>query len=231
MIKLGKPETVTIFNQRSLSTLVRAIKLSYCQFSLILVRCNYVALQKKVAEELEVANQLPLPIGKIYLPESITTLFTPIYLEFKSQSLSCLMVFGLESVKAIEQLLVATNQVRDEFRKNLTLPLVIWVTDDILQKLTRFAPDFKSWASASIKFALPPNELLALWQQIAQDFLEQLLSAKAEFISNQELALAPGCQRRQALEFAREDLSIDEINLEPSLEAVWLLILGRDAYV
>ncbi len=37
------------------------------------------------------------------------------------------MVFGLESVGNLDELWSATNQVREEFRKNFPFPLVLWV--------------------------------------------------------------------------------------------------------
>ncbi len=37
------------------------------------------------------------------------------------------MVFGLESVGDLDVLWSATNQVREEFRKNFPFPLVLWV--------------------------------------------------------------------------------------------------------
>ena len=54
----------------------------------------------------------------------------------------------------------STNQVRDEFRKNFTCPVILWVTDDIVTKMIRLAPDFKSWAAATIKFELAVDELI-----------------------------------------------------------------------
>ncbi|NEO66769.1 MAG: hypothetical protein F6J98_42925, partial [Moorea sp. SIO4G2] len=54
---------------------------------------------------------------------------------------SALLIVGLESVVSLEELLTSTNQVRDEFRKRLTFPLILWVNDQVLQKLMRLAPD------------------------------------------------------------------------------------------
>jgi len=52
----------------------------------------------------------------------------------------------------IEELLVATNFVRDEFRKQFSFPLVLWVNQEILQKMIRLAPDFKNWTTTAIRF-------------------------------------------------------------------------------
>jgi WD40 repeat protein len=149
-----------------------------------------------------------------------------------TQSPSALVVFGLQSVKAIDRVLASTNQLRDEFRKNLSIPLVLWVTDEVLQKLTRFAPDFKSWAATSIKFELDTEQLLNLWNKTADDIFSRLRTSDLEqFVTNKTLGLAPGCRRRQELESAIRDLSSRDVDLAPSHRAIWTLILGRDAFV
>ena len=75
------------------------------------------------------------------------------------------MVRGLESVVAINQLIISTNIMRDEFRKQFRFPLVLWVNDEILCKLVWLAPDFKDWAASTIRFDLPTNQLVESEQQ------------------------------------------------------------------
>ncbi|MGK7924052.1 MAG: NACHT domain-containing protein [Spirulina sp.] len=146
---------------------------------------------------------------------------------------SALVVFGLELVKDPDRLFKATNQVREEFRKHLSIPVIFWVTDDLLQKLTRLAPDFKSWAAASIKFELPlgESESAALLWQITDNLFRQLLKAGAEkFLPNEALDLAPGCRTRRELECARNELLPFPKRLNPVSKATWQFLLGRDAY-
>ena len=172
-----------------------------------------------------------VPVSELELRKSIKSLYTPIVASLTGKQTSALIVFGLESVKAIDQVLIATNQVRDEFRKNLTIPLVLWVTDEVLQKLTRFAPDFKSWAATSIKFDLTTEHLLDLWQQTEDELLTTLLGGDlGEFLPNGALHLAPGCRRRQELESAWRDLKSRGLHLKPRQRGIWPFILGRDAY-
>lgn len=145
--------------------------------------------------------------------------------------ISALMVFGLESVADLDRVLVATNQVREEFRKHFTCPIVLWATDEVLQKLTRFAPDFKNWASAAIKFELALEESMKLWWKTTDRLFRELIDAGAErFVSNAELGLAPLDRDRRELECARLDLLAAETNLSPIVEAIWAFLLGRDAY-
>ncbi|WP_204105692.1 MULTISPECIES: hypothetical protein [Spirulina sp. CCY15215] len=257
MDRQRKGQTAKKTNARSLSTLLRALLLSQGQFAPILVRCNYQGLREQIWQQFqeEVFLRSPdlQPLQTIHLNPSISTLLSPLLdaLEEKKslesakkhhnqiqpsalspQPLpSALVVFGLELVKDPDRLLKATNQVRDEFRKHLPLPVIIWVTDDLLQKLTRLAPDFKSWAAASIKFELPLSESAALWWQTTDSLFQQLLEAGAEkFLTNEAIDLAPGCPTRRELECARRELSPFPKHLNPASVATWHFILARDAY-
>lgn len=145
-------------NRRSLKKLIRAITLSQGQFSLILVCCNFSP------QPLQVLNQLQdlscIAIQGVMLHPQVDTLFTAILTALEEPPPPALVVFGLESVGAIDQVLNATNLVRDEFRKQFPFPLVLWINDDILQKLIRLAPDFKSWAANPIRLEVPHNQSL-----------------------------------------------------------------------
>ena len=161
--RLKLQETAS-YNERSLKTLVRSIAMSQQQFSLILVRCNYEQLRQQIAERLREISSVP--IQDIVLPASVKTLYTTLQASTRPNgsspvdAASALMVFGLETVEAIDELMASTNQVRDEFRKNFCCPVILWVTDDIVTKMIRLAPDFKSWAAATIKFEMAVDELI-----------------------------------------------------------------------
>jgi hypothetical protein len=168
--RLKLQETAS-YNERSLKTLVRSIAMSQQQFSLILVRCNYEQLRQQIVKRLR--EMSPLPIQDLVLPASVKTLYTTLLANTLHSGLpphipvSALMVFGLETVVAIDELMASTNQVRDEFRKNFSCPVVLWVTDDIVTKMIRLAPDFKSWAAATIKFEMAVDELINFMAQRA----------------------------------------------------------------
>lgn len=229
MKEQDRPEEIAASNERSLSTLSRAINLSNGNFALILVRCNYEVCSSKMWQRLQELTESPL--SQLVLQKSIKTLFGSILAAIIDEQTSALVVFGLESVTALDQVLILTNRVRDEFRKSLTFPLVLWITDEVLQKLARFAPDIKSWAATSIKFELATEQLLALWQQTADELFAAILdSDMGEFLPNHILNLAPSCRRRQELEAALRDLHTRDVSLDPALVATWQFILGRDAF-
>jgi WD40 repeat protein/tetratricopeptide (TPR) repeat protein len=229
MREQNRPEEVAVANERSLSTLSRAITFSEGQFALILVRCNYDVCKEQMWRRLQELTNVSLI--KLALQESTKTLYTTILSALAGEQAAALLVFGLESVAAIDQMLISTNQVREEFRLNLTLPLVLWVTDEVLQKLTRFAPDFKSWAATSIKFELNTDHLLSLWDRTTDKLFSTILESDlAEFLPNNVLNLAPGCRQRQELEAALRDLHARGVGLKPVQRATWQFILGRDAF-
>ena len=222
-------EKIGAANERSLLTLSRAITLSEGHFALILVRCNYEICSWQMWQQLQELTASPL--SELVLQQSNKSLYSPIMAALALKKTSALIVFGLESVEAIDPVLISTNQLRDEFRKSLSVPLVLWITDEVLQKMTRFAPDFKSWAATSIKFELKSDELFALWHQTADALFADILdSDSAEFLPNEVLNLAPGCRRRQELESALRDLSAREVILEPAIVSTWRFIRGRDAF-
>lgn len=148
-------EVMVVNNARSLRRLARAIAMSQGQFSLILVCCNCPPLRLQAVNQLQELSCVQ--IQELTVHPSVNTLFTTILTAIEEPPPPALMVFGLESVVAIEQVLSATNMVRDEFRKQFPFPLVLWINDEILQKLIRLAPDFKSWAANPIRFDMPKN--------------------------------------------------------------------------
>ena len=136
-------------NGQSLRKLARAIIMSQGHFALILVCCKFSP------QPLSVLNQLQefsaLPIQGVMLPPSVDTLFTAIRTAVDEPPPPAVVVFGLDSVVAVDQVLSATNLVREEFRKQFPFPLVLWIDDTILQKMIRLAPDFKSWAANPLR--------------------------------------------------------------------------------
>ena len=127
------------YNERSFSTLMRALRLSQGYFSFVLVNCNSLALRQEIVDRLQ-ANCAVKP-RQLFLPESATTLYRTIAAEVDGEQPPALMILGLESVQAIDRLLVSTNLLCSEFSKKFSFPVVFWVTDELLRKIIRTAPD------------------------------------------------------------------------------------------
>lgn len=157
MINLIKTQDDNTSTTAAIARLARAITLSQGQFSLLLVCCNSSNKQQLMS----LLNEfLPIAIAQLSLPASAQTLYTTISSAIGSNHPEALIVDGLESVVAINQLIISTNLMRDEFRKQFQFPLVLWVNDEILRKLLLLAPDLKDWTATTIRIDLPDHVLV-----------------------------------------------------------------------
>lgn len=127
------------YNERSFSTLIRALRLSQGYFSFVLVNCNSLALRQQIVDRLQAT--CAVKPRQLFLPESATTLYRTIAAEVEGEQPPALMLLGLESVQAIDRLLVSTNLLCSEFSQKFSFPVVFWVTDELLRKIIRTAPD------------------------------------------------------------------------------------------
>lgn len=218
-------ERITIENEQSLNTLVRAINYSQGEFSLILARCNYAALQQKITQVLR--EQCPIDIRELNLPPSSRTLYTAIKSELGDNHPSALMIFGLEGIEELDAVLTSTNQVREEFRKEFSFPLVLWINDTILQKLIKLVPDLESWSTA-VEFEMTVQDLLERIQQTTDEVFTRVLDAgSGPFQGSSRFKLSAGSCRWEELEFAHKDLQSQGVSLEPELAASFEFVLGR----
>ncbi|MGB7440778.1 MAG: hypothetical protein WA919_06890, partial [Coleofasciculaceae cyanobacterium] len=186
-------------NNDVLEELAWAIEASEGEFTLFFARCNYGYLQEELVRGLR--EKCSLPIHEIHLQPSVKTLYTTLVEDLGQEKPAAVMVFGLESVAAIEEVLTSTNNVREEFRKNCPFPLVLWVNDQILHLLIRLVPDFKSWGT-TFNFRLAVTELIDFLSHCTQEILREVLTA-GEFVSNTEIL---GYSHRQEIESALQDL-------------------------
>ncbi|MDF5725734.1 MAG: AAA family ATPase, partial [Rhizonema sp. PD37] len=208
------PEDVNAENEKSLQTLVRAIRLSQGEFSLILVRCNYAELRDRIIQRLR--EKSPVQIKEITLTASAKTLYSTILAELENENPSALVVFGLESVTEINKVLTSSKYVREEFRKNFTFPMLLWVNDRVVQKLNRLATDFANWATR-IEFTLTKDELV--------HFLHQ----KTDEIFANDTNLNP--KTYYELETARKNLQNCGQVLESVVEASLEFVIGLNYYL
>jgi FtsZ-interacting cell division protein YlmF len=144
------------FNQLAFKNLLRAIASSERQFSLILVSCPPSDIHQQIIKKLQA--QCDLPIREIILHPATTDLFSVIQSFIQTQYidryLGALLISGLDSLIAPEDLLRTTNLIREEFRKNFPFPLVLWVNDEITSLLRRCAPELRHWATTPIHFEM-----------------------------------------------------------------------------
>ncbi|MFB2837789.1 eIF2A-related protein [Floridanema evergladense] len=215
---------IMLLNEDSLKTLIRGITQFQGEFSLILAVCNYRPLRDRIVQHLK--EQCPIEIHELVLEQSVQTLYTRIAEEFGREQPDALMIFGLETVRDLDQVLTATNQIREEFRK-LAFPLVLWVTDEILQKLIRLVPDFHSWAT-TVEFGITTEELINFIQQTVDEVFAKILNSReVVFLDNAALDLEKDSPRCTELKSAQQELQNREVKLDAAQEAGLEFILGR----
>jgi len=152
----NSPDTTTNYTA-AITRLTRAIMMSDGEFSLMLACCN-IKWQEQIVSCLKEFSSAD--IREILIPPSAKTLYTPLIEAIGTSQPEALIVTGLESVVEINQLIISTNLMRDELRKQFPFPVVLWVNDEIVRKLVWLAPDLKDWASSTIRFDVPNHELI-----------------------------------------------------------------------
>jgi tetratricopeptide (TPR) repeat protein len=208
-----RPDDVAVYNENALEELAWAIEASVGEFKLFLARCNYTNLRSHLVERLQTLTSANIRI--LELKASETTLFTRIQVELGEELPDVFMVFGLESVGNLDELLTATNQVREEFRKHFHFPLVLWVNDEVLRKLMRLAPDFESWATTT-EFLIATDELIDFLKQAVEQFFEGKLTLNLE-----------ACRE---IKRACYELQGRELELDLELHAIVESLLGFTEY-
>ena len=225
MPSLYRVEDADAYNKNSMQELAWAIETSQGEFSLILARRNYEALQDYIVRKLR--QVCAIEFQEIYLNQSVKSLYTTILEQLGDQQPAAVMVFGLDSLSNLEQVLITTNQVREEFRKHCPFPLVLWVNDNVLQKLIRSVPDLESWATTT-NFVLSSNQLIeALAERESYLFTRILDAGGDQFLPNTAIL---GSSYRRELDSALKDLQTRGDVLDITQEATLPFVLGREAY-
>lgn len=216
-------------NQRSLNRLSRAISLSQGQFSLIIVCCNYQCLQQAIINQLLAETKYNL--SQLTLKTKARTLFTNISQHLKNLEAEpdSIIVCGFDQVINLDELLLSTNQVRDEFRKNFPFPVVLWVNDHVLRKMMKLAPDFNSWAAATIKFDFSNEELIKLLEGQTRELINHYWqSIIPELIDYSTIQL--DFPQRLEMENAMKELQVRGYELNIRLKAHLEFLLAIDDY-
>ncbi len=211
-------------NKRSVNQITRTIQLSD-EFTLILACCNYTRLRWHIIEQIKESSSVK--IREIFLPDSVETLYTFIRNELENEGLpKALMVLNLESVKRIDDVLSAANQVRDEFSNDFPFPIVLWVNDEILDKFLRIAPDLRSWAGVPIRFEPNDDELIDSLRQNTDYIFNEILESSDISFQNYNSKVQTTVTLLNHLEFElfTRDLEHRKMNLELKADLQFLKI-------
>jgi WD40 repeat protein len=229
MVKRQQAENIITANEQSLRSLERAITFSKNQFSVIFLCCNYEFLRELILEQLAVKGWGNQRIQSITLAKNTTSLYNIIQSQLTINEPAGLMIMGFESVYEIDDLLRAINQVRDEFRKCYQIPMILWVNDEVLQKILRLAPDFASWAATPIRFEMTSLGLLEFLQQETEDLFTRFLQnnhPQGNYFTLEKIWVSSN-----QLNYAIKELQDHGMTIEAELNISLEFIFGIDNYI
>ena len=207
----------------NIEELLRGLKRSKGRFSPFLARYSYVSQRDRLIENFRAS--FPGVLKVLPLDESVTQIYTTVRGYLEDKELDVLMVYGWESLRDINKLLVGMGYVREEFRKHCPLPIVFWVDGKICRKFIRLIPDFYNWVSLTV-FESANDELIDFIQQTSESVYQKVLeSGVGIFLDYTDLGL-PESTYQDLLE-ARQELVNRGITLEAELEASLEFVLGR----
>ena len=127
-------------------------------------------------------------------------------------------VSGLRLVSDLDNVLNATNHIREEFR-NFSFPVILWIDDEILTKLIRSVPDFYSWAT-TVKFDKTSDELKIFIQQTADKVFNKLKEGyENELLDHKIWNQVLGSHIQQELLLAKTELQKRRVKIEPEIES------------
>ena len=224
MSQANTPEALVAYNQAALAELRRTLTLRPHRFSLVLAQCQYRRLQTILVQHLQAttaAVEIPLAPGTQNLRAAIAD---------RAVANQALLVTGLIDIRAPDGLLKSANLGRDAFPQTFPQPVVFWVNDATMAALSRYAPDFKSFAGPPIVFRYPIPALIEALHHQANALFGTMLA-----LGDDSLAAAGvdryqrGSPLRTELTVALAELAQAQQPITPELQASLDFLQGRDA--
>ena len=155
-----------------LSELTFALEISQGNFRLFLASCNNQTQRRRLMEKLQTSFSGDL--ATLEVDASVEKLYTTIGKHLGEQQPDGLMVWGLESNRNIDKLLVSMGLVREEFKNNYQFPILLWIEQEISRKFIRLIPDFESWTSLTV-FETTTQELKDFIHQTSESVIQKIL--------------------------------------------------------
>jgi len=202
------------------------------KFAIVLCLCNSHRLWQNVVEHLRVRETLD--IVEIQLSPSVTTLYSTLSasIEAKIQSSGgriphAIVVSGLSEVCEIDALLANAKLIIEELAKTFPFPFLWHVTDDVLQRLIRLAPDIYSRATVE-EFEQSIEDTLAFIDRTADEIFDRVLDSGAgRFLDNADLKLDRSSKLFWELNTARQTLQDEGMPLSTETQANLEFLLGN----
>ncbi len=157
------PEFATTSNETTYESLISLIENSQEQLALIIVACDDLALRQKTIERYEQeAKQSQIRAERIILGMEPSLRAGLAKLGIENQDGVVVTVTGSEWLLRVKTRAADAQSDLDKFfgylqwtregLREFRYPIVLWVTDSILQAMSQCAPDFWSWRKAVLSF-------------------------------------------------------------------------------
>ncbi|NEP59376.1 MAG: hypothetical protein F6K31_20570 [Symploca sp. SIO2G7] len=234
MYQADLPEIVA-HNQTALNNLQRVLTLGGGQFSLILVRANYQRLTRLLLNSLaETQNfhTVELSAQTRSLAEAITHSLTTL-----AQPPAAVMVTGFNQIDALDVFFKAANVGRNALIGKFPYPIVLWMTDAVIQTLTLYAADLKSFAAVPIQVDYPIQTLIETLHRTSAELFSYILDSPESHLLDYSVPQLPSLSRHlrilteQELPFAIADLNQHKAQLDGALQASLNFLKGREAHI
>ena len=219
-------------NQTALNNLKRALTLGRGQFSLILVRANYQRLTQLLLQHLAQTQQFQIA----ELTGSTRSLIEALSSARTDRLPEAVMVTGFDQVETLDVLFKAANVGRNALLTKFPYPVVLWMTDAVLQTLTLYAADLKSFAAVPIQIEYPIQALIEALHRAAGELFTHILDSRdahfLDYLAPELPQLSPHLKvlTEQELPFAIADLNYHTVQLDGALQASLTFLQGREAY-
>jgi WD40 repeat protein len=215
-------------NQASLDELRTVLRREAGEFSLTLAACNYHYLRQVILEDFQARGEMAV----VRLPGRVPSLLAAMQTQLGDRIPAAVMVTGLEAQDDLPALLKGANLARDELRKALPCPVVLWVNETVRQQFMRLAPDLRSFSPSPITFTLPQAALIhALEAGTTQLFVNMLeYEGDRDLSGTTTIRLKGSALLRSELEFGLQDLTEQGWQPDPDLAASLDFLRGREAH-
>ncbi|MEM9541067.1 MAG: hypothetical protein AAGA60_16390, partial [Cyanobacteria bacterium P01_E01_bin.42] len=224
MTQSSLSDTQQIDNEKAIEELCFALGLARRTFRLHLACCNYESLREEMVQKLR--EQYP-EIREIVVSPSETKLYSLIRENLQDESIPALMVLGLENVENIDRLFRIMNPLREEFRKNCSFPIILWMSARLITQFIRLAPDFESWTTR-VRFEIAPDRLVQNLDEKAELLFTRVTDFGDRHIIPNRLLFSQN--HYLEIQAALQDLEKYQQTLSPLLQASIHFAHGRRAY-
>ncbi len=193
------------------------------EFCLIFAVCNFYGLQKQILKQLkEESEQSSLNIDLSKISPQAKSIYTFIRKKNSRKKLNSIVIHGLEEVKEIDDLLSSANQSRELLAKSFSFPIVVFINQEISDKLQRIYVDLRSWGRF-VTFECSLTEIKDFLTKTNDRIFESIIKHRENSFLDQELFEGEEKPRYSEIKIAQEKIEESEPK-SPALEEIEFIL-------